>query len=428
MSYTKESLEKNQIKFTFEVDSADWKDAINEAYNKSKSKFQIGGFRKGHVPRKVIESMYGVGVFFEDALDIILPKYYDMALSENADLFPVDRPEIDIVDINETNLKFTAIVQLKPEVKLGAYTGLSFKKDKVKVTKDEIKAEADKALQDAGAWENITDRAVENGDKTVIDYSGSIDGVKFDGGTAEKQPLEIGSGMFIPGFEEQVIGMKIGESKDIKVTFPENYGAKEIAGKEAVFAVTLHEITKLVLPKYDDEFVKDVSEFDTVAKYEANIKETIKSKKEKDADFKLENDIVEVIAKNAEVEVPNCMVEQEAEQMVQDFEYRLMYQGMNKDDYYKFTNSNPSDLKAKYMEQAGKNVRIRLVLEAIMKEVTIPVSEEEINNQIAEMAEKAGQPLEEYSKHINDEYKSYIRNDITSSKLFEFLKNNNEIK
>lgn len=428
MSYTKESLEKNQVKFTFDVESNDWKDAINEAYNKSKGKFQIGGFRKGHVPRKIIESMYGVGVFFDDALDIILPKYYEAALKENSDLFPVEKPEIDLVSIDENSVKFTAVVQLKPEVTLGAYTGLTFKKDKVKVTKDEIKAEIDKAIEAAGAWENVTDRAVINGDKLLINYSGSIDGVKFDGGTANNQPLEIGSGNFIPGFEEQIIGMNIGENRDIKVTFPVEYGAKELAGKEAVFAVTVNEISSKIVPTYDNEFVKDISEFDTVEKFESSIKAKIKAKKEKDSEFKLENDIVETIAKNAQVEVPTCMIEQEANHMVEEFEYSLMYKGMDKDAYYKFTNSTQQDLKAKYMENAGKNVKIKLVLEALMKEISIPVSQEEIEEAIVKMAEQAQKEVEEYKKLLNDEYMDYICQNITTGKLLEYLKSNNEIK
>ena len=428
MSYTKEMLEKNRVKFTVEVDEADWKAAIEEAYNKNKSKFQIGGFRKGKVPRKVIEAQYGVGVFFDDALDTILPKTYGAILDEEKELFPVDMPKIDIIAISDSTLKYSATVQLKPDVELGQYTGLEFKKDKVKVTNEESQKEIDKALDAAGAWESVTDRPVQNGDKTVIDYSGSVDGVKFEGGTAEKQPLEIGSGMFIPGFEEQVIGMNIGDEKDIVVTFPENYGATELAGKEAVFKVKLHEITVKTTPAYDDEFVKDVSEFDTVAQYEADIKKNLKESKEKDAEMKLENDIIEKIASLSEVDIPKCMIDQQAEEMVQEFEYRLMYQGLNKDDYYKFTGTTKEELMEKYSDTAKKNVLFRLVLEAILKEVKIVVSDEEVNEQIADMANKAGKSVEEYSKLINEEYRNYIRNDVITTKLFTYLKNNNTIK
>lgn len=427
MSYTKESLEKNQVKFTFEVSEQDWKSAIDKAYNKMKGKFQIGGFRKGHAPKKVIESMYGAGVFFEDALDIVITDYYSKALEENSDLFPVARPEIDVLSISDTQAKFTATVQLKPEVKLGKYTGLEFKKDKVSVSKAEIQVEIDAALDRVGAWEKVED-AVANGDKTVIDFSGSIDGVKFEGGTAEKHELEIGSGTFIPGFEEQIVGMKIGENKDIVVTFPDDYGAKELAGKQAVFAVTLHDATRKILPKYDDEFVKDVSEFDSVADYEANIKSTIMKKKEEEANYKLENDMAEKITELATVDVPECMVVNEAEKMVDEFEYRLMYQGFNKEDYYKYTSTNRESMVKKYMENAAKNVKIQLVLEAVMKEIKIPVSQEEIDKSIEEYAVSAGKTLEEMKKNITESQMDYFRNNVTSTKFFEYLKNNNTIK
>ena len=234
--------------------------------------------------------------------------------------------------------------------------------------------------------------------------------------------------MFIPGFEEQVIGMNIGDEKDIVVTFPENYGATELAGKEAVFKVKLHEITVKTTPAYDDEFVKDVSEFDTVAQYEADIKKNLKESKEKDAEMKLENDIIEKIASLSEVDIPKCMIDQQAEEMVQEFEYRLMYQGLNKDDYYKFTGTTKEELMEKYSDTAKKNVLFRLVLEAILKEVKIVVSDEEVNEQIADMANKAGKSVEEYSKLINEEYRNYIRNDVITTKLFTYLKNNNTIK
>ncbi|MEG1394269.1 MAG: trigger factor [Clostridia bacterium] len=428
MSYTKESLEKNQVKFSFDVSEADWKDAIDQAYNKTKGKYQIGGFRRGHVPRKVIEGMYGVGVFFDDALDIILPKYYDEAMDAEKDIFPVDRPEISIDAITDTTLKFSATVQLRPEVKLGQYTGLEFRKDKVKVSKEEIEVETKKALEQAATFEKVADRAAQNGDNTIIDYSGSVDGVKFEGGTAEKQPLTLGSGQFIPGFEEQVVGMNIGESKDVKVTFPAEYGSKDLAGKEAVFAVVLHEINEKKMPAYDDEFVKDVSEFDTVADYEKSIKEIIKNKKEEEANSKLESDIIDKIASLAELEVPQCMVDRQAEEMVQDIEYRMQYQGLKPEDYYKMLNTTRDDVKKNYNDTAAKNVRSGLVVSELVKAITIPVDEEEVVAEIKSMAEKAGKSFEEYEKNINEEYRGYIRNDIITTKLFAYLKNNNEIK
>ena len=428
MSYVKELLEKDQVKLTFDVSTEDWKAALDESFNKNKSKFKVEGFRPGHAPRKVVERVYGIGVLFDDAMDIVMQKEYEAALNAEKDIIPVDQPEVSITAISDSTFKFTATIQNEPTVTLGQFTGLEFKKDKAKVTAAEIKAEVDKAIEQAGAWEDVTDRPVALGDKVIIDYSGSIDGVKFDGGTAEKQPLELGSNTFIPGFEDQVVGMKLGESKDITVKFPEDYGAKDLAGKDAVFAITLHEASKKITPKYDDEFVKDVSEFNTVAEYEADIKKHLTESKEKDAEQKLENDMVEKIASLAKVDIPECMVKNQAEDMVNEFEYGLMYRGLKAEDYYKYMNTSKEKLMEQYHDNAKKNVLFRLVLKAVMKQVEVPVSDEDIDEAIAKMAEDAKMPVEDFKKNVNEEYKNYIRNDIITTKLFEYLKNNNTIK
>ena len=428
MSYVKEVLEKDQVKLTFDVAEADWKAALDESFNKNKNKFSVEGFRKGHVPRKVVERVYGIGVLFDDAMDIVMQKEYEAALKAEKDIIPVDQPEVNITAISDSTFKFTALIQNEPTVTLGQYTGLEFKKDKVKVTAADIKAEVDKAIAQAGAWEDITDRACEKGDKVIIDYSGSIDGVKFDGGTAEKQPLELGSNTFIPGFEDQVVGMKIGESKDITVKFPEDYGAKDLAGKDAVFAITLHEISKKTTPAYDDEFVKDVSEFDTVKDYEEDIKKHISEDREKQAEEKLENDMIEKIASLAKVDIPECMIKNQAEDMVNEFEYGLMYRGLKAEDYYKYMNTSKEKMMEQYKDTAKKNVLYRLVLKAIMKQVEIPVSDEEINAEFEKMAADAKMPVEDFMKNVNEEYRNYVRNNIITTKLFDYLKNNNTIK
>ena len=427
MSYTKELLEKDQVKLTFEVAEEDWKAALDESYNKNKNKFSVPGFRKGHVPRKVVEREYGIGVLFDDAMDIVMQKEYEAALEAEKDIIPVDQPEVNITAISDSTFKFTTLIQNEPTVTLGAYTGLEFKKDKVKVTAAEVKAEVDKAIEQAGAWEDITDRACEKGDKVIIDYSGSIDGVKFDGGTAEKQPLELGSGSFIPGFEDQVVGMNIGDEKDITVKFPEDYGAKELAGKDAVFAIKLHEISKKSTPKYDDEFVKDVSEFDTVKDYEADIKKHLADSKEKAAEEKLENDMIEKISSLAKVDVPECMIKAQAEDMVNEFEYSLMYRGLKAEDYYKYMNTSKEKMMEQYKDTAKKNVLYRLVLKAIMKQIEIPVSDEEIDAEFAKMAEESKMPVEDFMKNVNEQYRNYVRNNIITTKLFDYLKNNNTI-
>ena len=280
MNYTKELLEKDRVKFTVEVSEEEWKNALTKAYEKNKGKFQIEGFRNGKVPRKVIENMYGVGVFFEDALDIILPETYGEIMDKESDLFPVDRPDIDIAAISDSTLKYTATVQLRPTVTLGAYTGIDFEKQSTEVSDEEVEAEIKKDLENAGSWEPIGDRAIENGDKCVIDFSGSVDGVKFEGGTAKDYTIVLGSGSFIPGFEDQMVGMKAGETKVVKVKFPEDYHAENLAGKDAEFEVVLHSATVKNIPALDDETVKDISEFDTVDDYKKSVKDRLVSKKE----------------------------------------------------------------------------------------------------------------------------------------------------
>lgn len=428
MSYTVENLEKNKVKIVVKVDSAAWQGAIQKAYEKTKKNYQLGGFRKGHVPFKVLCSTYGVGIFFEDALDIILPEEYGAVLDKETAIEPVDRPEIDIVAISDATLEFSATVQCKPDFKLGKYTGLEFKKDAAEVSDDEIDAEINKKLDAAGAWVPVTDRPSQKGDQVVIDYSGSVEGVKFAGGTAEKQTLLLGSGAFIPGFEEQVEGMNIGDEKDVNVKFPEDYHENTLAGKDAVFAVKLHEISYKEVPALDDESVKDISEYDTVAEYKESIKKDMLDKKNADAESELENDIIETIANGSEVDIPQCMIDNQIEDMIQEFESRLQYQGLKAEDYYKYTGMKRDDLKTSYKDMAEKNVRFRLTLEALLKAIQVPVSEEEVDEKITDMAKQAGKTFEEYSKYINAEYREYLRRDIITTKLFEYLKNNNTIK
>ncbi len=428
MSYTVENLEKNKVKIVVKVDQKDWQDAIQKAYEKTKKDYQLGGFRKGHVPFKVLTNTYGVGIFFEDALDIILPREYGAVLDKETQIDPVDRPDIDIVAISDATLEFSAVVQCKPDFKLGAYTGLEFKKDSVEVSEEEVNAEINAKLDEAGAWIPVTDRPAKKGDQVTIDYSGSVDGVKFEGGTAEKQTLLLGSGNFIPGFEEQVEGMNIGEDRDITVKFPEEYHEKSLAGKDAVFAIKLHEITFKEIPALDDESVKDISEFDTVADYKESVKKNIAEKKNSEAESKLENDMIEAIAKNSQVEIPQCMIDNQIEDMIKEFENRLQYQGLKAEDYYKYTGMKREDLQTQYKDMAEKNVLFRLTLEALLKAIQVPVSDEEIDDKIAEMAKQAGRSVEEYSKYINEEYRNYLRNDLITTKLFEYLKNNNTIK
>ncbi len=428
MNYTKELLEKDRVKFTVEVSAEEWKDAITEAYNKTKNKYQIEGFRRGKAPRRVIESVYGVGVFFEDAMDIILPKTYGEILDKETELFPVDSPEIDIDAVSDSTFKYTATVQLKPQVKLGKFTGLEFVKKVKEVTDGDVDAEIKQALENAGSWEPVKDRAVADGDKTLIDYSGSVDGVKFDGGTAEKQTLVIGSHTFIPGFEEQMVGMNVGETKDIKVTFPEDYHEKSLAGKEAVFTVTVHEATVKVVPELDDESVKDISECDTVDEYKKSVRDRLAAQNEEKADEELENSIIDAVADASEAEIPECMIVEESKRKIDEFSYQLQYQGLNINDYYKFTGSTEEDLLKRYHDSSAKAVKYRLVMEEVIKQLpAIDVTDDEI---MAYLAEQLGEAAKEY-KTVSDvppQYADYAKSILTTKKVFAYLKENNSVK
>ena len=428
MSYTKEMLENDRVKFTVDVDTEQWKAALNEAYIKERSKYQVDGFRKGHAPRAFIERIYGPQVFFDEALDIVLPKTYDEILDKETELFPVDRPEVSITAITDSTLQYTAEVQLKPTVTLGAYTGLEFTRDKVKVTKEEVSEEIERARENAGWWEQITDRPAQMGDKVKIDYTGSVDGVAFEGGTAADYELTLGSGAFIPGFEEGVVGMNVGESKNVNVKFPEQYHAENLAGKDAVFVVTVKDITVKKLPELDDEFAKDVSEFDTLKAYEADVKKKIKERKEDSAEAALERKIIETVVENASVNVPQCMINDETEEMVNEFAYRLMYQGMNIDDYFKYTGQTPEKLKETYVEPATKAVKTRLVLEQVIKAAGIEVTPEDEEAVYGDLASRQNKSVEEIKKDFNEHYASYIKNEALNKKLMAYLKANNTVK
>ncbi len=426
MNYNKEILENSEIKYVVEADSSAWQNAIKEAYNKTKHKFNIEGFRKGKAPMSVITRMYGIGVFFDDALDIILQDLYTELLTKEADLKPVARPNVDIVAISDTELKVAFTITVTPEFTLGEYKGLTLDKINVEVTDEMVAAEITKAQDKAGAWENVTDRACQKFDSVIIDYSGSVNGVKFAGGTAEKQNLELGSGMFIPGFEEQVEGMAIGEERDINVKFPEEYGAEDLAGKDAVFAVKLHEIKKKVLPELNDDFAKDVSEFDTLDEYKADVKAKLVKTAEEKAKRDMENALLDKIAENTEIKIPDAMIEEQIEDMIQEFEYRIAYQGMKVEDYYKYTNSSRDELRLRYNAEAQKQVKMRLIFGAIIKAEDIKAEQAEIDAKIADFAKGANKTVDEFKKTMHPEQASYIENDIIMNKMIDFLMANNK--
>lgn len=427
MNYT---IEKGngEVKINFALSAKEWDDCIEKAYLKNKSKYSVPGFRKGHVSRKMIEKMYGEGVFFDDAFNDAFYDAYSKALNENEEIFPVDEPKVDIDGVNDDGVAFHATVTVKPEVTLGDYKGIKLDKVEYNVTVDDVQAEIDRTRKQAGRRVEVTDRAVENGDIVNLDYSGSADGVKFDGGTAQGQELVIGSGSFIPGFEDGMVGMNVGETKDITVKFPENYHAENLAGKDAVFTVTVNKIEKEELPELNDEFAKEVSKFDTLDEYRADVEKRLTEENTRRADAENENKLVEAIVNNASVEIPSCMIEHQLDHIVEEMRYRLsyMYRGMKLEDYLKYTGGTIEELREARKADAERDVKTRLTLEAIVKAENLDVIDAEVEAEIVRMAQAQGKSADELKKHVDARQTEYIRNDILSKKLLTLLKDANE--
>lgn len=427
MNYT---IEKGngEVKINFALSAKEWDDCIEKAYLKNKSKYSVPGFRKGHVSRKMIEKMYGEGVFFDDAFNDAFYDAYSKALNENEEIFPVDEPKVDIDGVNDDGVAFHATVTVKPEVTLGDYKGIKLDKVEYNVTVDDVQAEIDRARKQAGRRVEVTDRAVENGDIVNLDYSGSADGVKFDGGTAQGQELVIGSGSFIPGFEDGMVGMNVGETKNITVKFPENYHAENLAGKDAVFTVTVNKIEKEELPELNDEFAKEVSKFDTLDEYRADVEKRLTEENTRRADAENENKLVEAIVNNASVEIPSCMIEHQLDHIVEEMRYRLsyMYRGMKLEDYLKYTGGTIEELREARKADAERDVKTRLTLEAIVKAENLDVTDAEVEAEIVRMAQAQGKSADELKKHVDARQTEYIRNDILSKKLLTLLKDANE--
>lgn len=387
MKATWEKIEKNLGVLEVEVDAERVAAALDKAFNKVVKKANVPGFRKGKVPRPIFESRFGVESLYQDAIDILLPEAYGEAV-EQTDIFPVDRPEVDIEQFAKgQSFIFKAKITVKPEVKLGDYKGLEVPVQKAEVTEEELSAELARLQERHAELVVVEEEAAANGDIAVIDFDGYVDDVPFEGGKAERHSLELGSNSFIPGFEEQVVGMATGDFKDVEVTFPEEYHAENLAGKKAVFKVKLHEIKRKQLPALDDEFAKDVSEFETLEEYKADLKTQLESRKQDELKGLRENAVVDKAAANAEVEIPEAMINSEVENMVRDFDTRLRQQGMNMDMFLSFSGQTREDLQNQMKGDAEKRVRNNLVLEVIAKQENIEVSEEEVSEELATMAE-----------------------------------------
>ena len=428
MKYTFKKGKKSTVEVTMKLTAEEWNSAIQSAYEKTKGRYSVPGFRKGKVPKKVLETAYGTGIFYEEAINQAFPKYYGEVLDKEPTIYAVAAPEIDVKDISEKGITLIAIVPVKPDVTLGEYKGINFKKPVYNVKGEEVEEELKRLQERNSRMVEVTDRAVENGDSVTIDYSGSVDGVKFDGGTAEKQPLVIGSNTFIPGFEEQVIGMKIGEEKDINVKFPEEYHAENLKGKDAVFAIKLHEIKKKELPELNDEFIKESVGAESLEAYKTETRERLEKMNADRAERELEDEIVKKITETSDMEIPDALIENQIDRMVQEMEYRMSYQGLKLEDYLKYTGKTMEEFRKGYEEQATELVKSQLCIETLIEREEIVATDEEVEARVEEMAKAQGKPAPDIKKNMGARQLDYIKNEIVIKKFFEFLKNANTIE
>ena len=416
MSLQVETLEKNMAKLTIEVSAEDLDKAMEKAYQKQKSRISLPGFRKGKAPRKMIESMYGKGVFMEDAVNSLVPQEYTKALGE-CDLEIVSQPEINVTQMEPGKaLIFTADVAVKPEVTLGDYKGVEVPKSEIVVTDEEVDAEIRKEQEKNARTVAVEDRAAANGDITTIDFEGFVDGVAFDGGKGSDYALTLGSGTFIPGFEDQLVGANAGDHVEVKVTFPEEYQAKELAGKEAVFQCDVKKIETKEVPELDDEFAKDVSEFDTLAEYKEDVKKNLTEKKEKEARTAKENAAVDKAIENAQMDIPELMTKTECRQMMDDFSRRMQQQGLSMEQYFQFTGQSMDKMMEDMKPQALKRIQTRLVLEKVAEAENIQPSEEEITEEIQKMADAYKMEADKIREAIGESGLEQMKKDMAVQK------------
>ena len=424
MSLQVEKLENNMAKLTIEVPANDLEKALQSAYMKQKNKIAMPGFRKGKVPRQMIEKMYGPEIFYDDAANTLIPKAYSEAYDE-CDLEIVSRPEINIVQIEKgKSFIFTADVATKPEVKLGEYKGLEVDKVSTRVTQKEVDAKIQEEAEKNAREVVVTDRPVADGDEVILDFEGFVDGEAFEGGKGENYPLTIGSGSFIPGFEEQLVGAEAEKEVEVKVTFPEDYHAEELKGKEAVFKCTVHEIKAKELPEIDDEFAAEVSEFDTLEEYKADVKAKIKEQKAADGKRNQEDQAVEQAVKNAEYEIPQPMIDTQTTQMVEDFAQRIQSQGITLEQYFQFTGLTAEKMMEDMKPQAIKRIETRLVLEAIAKAENIEITDEKVDEELAKMAESYKMEVEKLKEFMGENEKKQMKEDLAVQEAVTFLVEN----
>lgn len=424
MSLQVEKLEKNMAKLTIEAGADELEKAIEKAYQKQKNQISIPGFRKGKVPRQMVEKMYGKEVFYEEAANLLIPDAYDKALDECEEDI-VSSPKIEVVQIEAGKpFIFTATVAIKPEVKLGKYKGVKVDKIDTAVTDEEIDEEINKERENNARTITVEDRPVKDGDMTSLDFEGFVDGEAFEGGKGEDYPLTIGSGAFIPGFEEQLVGAEIGKEVEVKVTFPEDYQAEHLQGKEAVFKCTVKEIKEKELPELDDEFASEVSEFETLAEYRENVKKNLTEKKEKDAKNAKEEAAIKAVVEASEMEIPEPMLESQQRQMVDEFAQRITMQGLSMEQYFQFTGTSYQQMVEQVKPQALDRIKSRLVLEAVVKAENIEVSEEDYEKELETMAEVYQMELAKVKDLMGEREKKNIMEDLAVRKAAEFITDN----
>ena len=421
MSATYEKVSSNKAKLSFTVPAEQFEAAMQKAYLKNRGKINVPGFRRGKAPRKLIETMYGESVFYDDAFQLIFPDLYDEAVKEN-NLQVVDQPEVDVQEIGEgKDLVFSCEVYVRPDVTLGDYKGLTVNVTKQTVTDADIDARIEQDRKKVARQIDV-EGALENGDTVKLNYMGTVDGVAFEGGTAENQTLTLGSGQFIPGFEEQMVGMNIGEEKDLNVTFPEKYHSEELAGKNAVFHVKVLSATRTELPKLDDDFAADASEYNTFAEYKDSIVKELNDRAAKNNEIAVQNALVEKAVENASMDIPQAMINEQTNYLLREMQMRMAYQGLKMEDYLKYTGQTIEQLADMYKGEAEHRVKVELTLDAIRKAEGIEPTEEDVAKQIAEQAERMGQSVEDFEKTLTDEQRGYLRDTAAIQKVVDLMK------
>lgn len=424
MDYKINKEEKNLVKIDITLSKEEWETEIEQAYTRTRNKYNVEGFRKGKAPRKVIESVYGANVFYEEALSEGFYKAYMDILSKEPTLEPVDAPNLNVKKVDADGVELEATVVVKPDVKVAKYTGFDIVLKKNKVTKEQLEAEMDRVKEQNVRLVEV-EREIKDGDVANINFSGSVDGVKFDGGTSEDYDLGIGSHSFIEGFEEQLIGLKAGEDKDVNVTFPTEYHVKELAGKPAVFACHVNSVKEKQYPELNDEFASNVSEYETMAEFKAHMEEHLQEHLDEHAKVDAENEIIDKIVENTEVEVPTQMVDNELDNMMKDMEYRLMYQGLNLEAYANYMGTTVDKIKEDRRPDALKSVKVRLALSYILDKEKITVTDKEFDEKVEEMANSSKKSVKEVKDSLTEDRINYMKNDILMNKLIDFLMEKN---